>query len=249
MTRRALVKWSRLAGMCVIGLASVSVPVTIALVLGATGSSDLLIIDEVQAATHERPRAEAVVGRCKATEGHYALTFEGGPLPARTRAVVAALRKAGAPATFFDLGERAAAHPELVDVQRTAGTLANGGYTGVRLTTVSSERRVQELTATARVLEHPNALFRPAHDDSNAEVDADVRRSGLTTIGWTVDADTGAGRTTDIVRAARRLKPGGVLRLREGDAHTAAAIPALVAALKTRGLCPGAVTPTGAVKP
>src|SRR5205809_220852 len=41
-----------------------------------------------------------------------ALTFDDGPDPASTPAVLAALRRHGAHATFFVIGERAARHPE-----------------------------------------------------------------------------------------------------------------------------------------
>jgi peptidoglycan/xylan/chitin deacetylase (PgdA/CDA1 family) len=43
-----------------------------------------------------------------------ALTFDDGPEPSETGAVLEELDRAGAPATFFVVGERAAAHPEVI---------------------------------------------------------------------------------------------------------------------------------------
>src|SRR5258708_13314047 len=43
-----------------------------------------------------------------------ALTFDDGPHPASTRAVLETLERAGAKATFFVIGEKAVRHPELV---------------------------------------------------------------------------------------------------------------------------------------
>lgn len=47
-------------------------------------------------------------------EPRFAATFDDGPDPATTPALLDVLRRHGARATFFLLGERAAAHPELV---------------------------------------------------------------------------------------------------------------------------------------
>ena len=71
--------------------------------------------------------------KCSPTKGYYALTFDDGPYPETTTRLVGALKDAGAVATFFDVGERAAAHPDLVERQRTAGQVANHSYTHAHL--------------------------------------------------------------------------------------------------------------------
>src|SRR5262252_4685511 len=43
-----------------------------------------------------------------------ALTFDDGPHPVDTPAILEILKQAGAPATFFFVGEKARSHPELV---------------------------------------------------------------------------------------------------------------------------------------
>ena len=53
-------------------------------------------------------------------QGGVALTFDDGPTPATTPVLLDALARAGAKATFFFSGPRAAAHPELV-AQTVAG--------------------------------------------------------------------------------------------------------------------------------
>ena len=42
--RRKLAKWLKLGGLAVLGLSTVSIPVTIAIALSATGASDVLTI-------------------------------------------------------------------------------------------------------------------------------------------------------------------------------------------------------------
>ena len=235
--RHRLVKRLRLGGLCAVGICTVSVPVTAALGLSATGTSDVLTLGDLpEPAIHHTPD-DAVAGlRCTARAGTYALTFDGGPVAGATDRVVAALTTAGGLGTFFDRGEQAAAHPALVDLQRGVGQVANGGYTGVALTRVSQARRVQELQATAKVLGHPNVLFRAPHGAWDAATAADVERSGLTMVRATVDATEG-----DVAGRALSVRPGGIVALREDSDATVEAIPAIVSGLRKRGMCPGFV--------
>ena len=110
-----------------------------------------------------------------------------GPTRDTTERLVGALKKSGAVATFFDVGERAAAHPDLVELQRTVGQVANHSYTHAHLPQVSQQRRFQELTETARVLDHPNAFVRPPYGETSPETDADMRKTGLVPVYWTID--------------------------------------------------------------
>jgi peptidoglycan/xylan/chitin deacetylase (PgdA/CDA1 family) len=235
------VKRLTLALLAVAGLCSVSIPVTIALVLSGTQRSDVLRPGDPPAAAqlHPSPATALAPGRCTATRGTYALTFDDGPLPGATPRLVAALRRAGAVAVFFDVGARAAARPDLVELQRTVGQVAGHGYSHAPLARVSSARRVQELQQTAAVLDHPNAFFRAPAGATSPALDADVRRSGLTPVSWTVDTGDLYATARDVVRAALRVAPGGIVRLHEGAPAASAAVPRIVAGLRRRGLCPG----------
>jgi peptidoglycan/xylan/chitin deacetylase (PgdA/CDA1 family) len=230
----------KLAGLSIVGLAFVSIPVTIALVLSATGASDVVSLgDEAPARPHATPADAVADMRCTPDRGSYALTFDSGPVPGTTARLVATLRRSRAVATFFDIGRNAAAHPSLVEAQRSVGQVANHSYSHPRLTELGSARRIEELRATARTLDHPNAFVRPPYGLTNAQVDADIRRTGLTPVYWTVHTrDT--QRTTDaIVAAALTVEPGGVVLLHEGVEQTIAAVPRIVSALRDRGMCPG----------
>ncbi len=235
MTAQRRHRWAKrlnLAGLAVLGLSAVSIPVTIALALSASGTSDLLELGGSGSAATAPPAATVSAGRCVATRGYYALTFDGGPLAGTTPRLVAALRRAGAIATFFDTGARAAAHPELVALQRSAGQVAGGGYTGEPLTGLSAARRTQELQAAARVLGYPNAFVRPPGAADTA-VEAAIRRSGLTSVYWTVDAWN-----------ARGVEPSGIVRIEETDGPALATLPALIRRLRADGLCPGRLART-----
>jgi peptidoglycan/xylan/chitin deacetylase (PgdA/CDA1 family) len=224
---------------------TVSIPITIAIFLSATGTSDVLTLDGIAPTHHHQTPAEAVSNeRCVATRGYYALTFDDGPFPATTQLLVSTLAASKAVATFFDVGERAAARPDLVEQQRSVGQVANETYSQPRLTRVTEQRRYQELQLAARALDYPNALFRPPFGDTNAAVEADVRRSGLTSVYWTVDRDDLRLATSGIVARAMTVKPGGIIRLHDGLPGTIAAIPGIVAGLRERGMCPGFIAVT-----
>jgi endo-1,4-beta-xylanase len=241
--RGGLGKWLKLAGLGVLGICTVSIPLTVAITLTATGTSDVLTLGEITAKRHHLTPANAVANaRCVATRGYYALTFDDGPSPATTQQLVAALAKANAVATFFDIGERAAAHQELVELQRTVGHVANETYSAPDMTRVSQARRYQELQAAARVLDYPNALFRAPFGKTDAAVEAAVRQSGLTSVYWTVDASARSLSATAIADRALRVGPGGIIRLASDSRQSVSAIAGIVSALERRGLCPGFVS-------
>lgn len=242
----ALGTWLRLAGLAIAGLCAVSIPVTLAVVLSATHTSDVLRIGGLPS-TGRHATAQAAIERLRCTprRGWYALTFDDGPSPATTPRLVAALRRAHAVATFFDLGVRAAARLDLVEAQRRVGVVANHTYSHPHLPRVSSARRIQELQATAKVLDYPNALVRPPYGQTDAATDRDIRRSGLTPVYWTLDVHDTHGATREaIVRRALTAGAGDVVLLHEGVGATVGAVPAIVAGLRRRGLCPGLLGPT-----
>lgn len=249
-----LVSGLSLVGLGVLGIAGVTVPVTLALVFHAPASHDpaprsppeqvVLWDGSARAASPIHPSAAVAAIRCRPTRGWYALTFDGGPLPRRTRALARAIRRAHAIATFFVIGARAAEHPALLDVQRRVGIVASHGFTHANLTRVSHERRVEEMAATARLLGHPNRFFRPPFGASNPAADADIAAGGLVPVYWTVDATH--GDRAAIVRRALRVRPGGIVLLNEGSLATIRAIPTIVRQLRARGLCPGFLRPAEA---
>lgn len=239
--RAAVGKWMNLLGLAVLGTCAVSIPLTVAIVLTTTGASDVLTLGALSPRHQHRTPARAIAGmRCVASRGYYALTVDGGPFPSTTPELVAALRNARAVATFFDVGARAAGGgQELVELQRTVGQVANETYSAPHMTRVSQARRYQELQMAAKVLDYPNAFFRPPFGDTSAAVDADVRRSGLVIVLWTVDASGPSLSAAALQARATQVMPGGIIRLSDGTAQTVTAVPHIVASLRRRGLCPG----------
>jgi peptidoglycan/xylan/chitin deacetylase (PgdA/CDA1 family) len=243
--RRRLGKWLKLGGLAAIGLSTVSIPVTIAVVLSATGASDVLTIAPIAQTEQHTTPAKAVAGlRCVAKRGYYALTFDEGPSAGTTPRIVAALSRARAVATFFDVGEDAVAHQDLVELQRSVGQVANHSYSHPHLPQVSDARRLQELTATAKALDFPNVFFRPPNGEVDPRTDAAVRRTGLTSVYWTVNTRDVNAPAEAIVKRALAVKPGGIILVHDGVEATVGAIPGIVEGLRKRGLCPGFLAKT-----
>ena len=242
---RRLVKWLKLAGLAVVGVCTVSIPLTVAVVLSTTGASDVLSIGGISPRHHHDTPAKAVSDiRCSARRGYYALTFDGGPVSTTTRELVSTLVKARAVATFFDIGERAAARQDLVELQRTVGQVANGGYSTTGLGQASQSRVYQELQLTAKVLDYPDALFRPPLGETSRAIEVDARQSGLAVVYWTVDATGTSLPATTVTQLAMQVAPGGIIRLQDGSEQTLAAIPRIVTGLRRLGLCPGFISTT-----
>jgi peptidoglycan/xylan/chitin deacetylase (PgdA/CDA1 family) len=243
--RRLWVKWLRLAGLAGLGVCTVSIPLTIAIVFTTTGASDVLTLGATSPKHRHETPAKAIAGiRCTPKRGYYALTFDDGPFASTTRGLVAALTNARAVATFFDVGQRAATREDLVELQRSVGQVANEGYSAPDLTAVSQARRFQELRAAAKVLDYPNVFFRPPRGSTDPAVEADVRRSGLSSVYWTVDVSAPTLSATAIVQVAVRVRPGGIIRLGDGREQTLQAVPGLVTGLRKLGMCPGLLART-----
>jgi peptidoglycan/xylan/chitin deacetylase (PgdA/CDA1 family) len=242
------IKRAKLLLLSIVGISAVSIPVTVALVLSAAGAGSPLALGapkHVWPARENPAKAISASLKCTPKRGYYALTFDDGPFTDTTERLVGALKQSGAVATFFDVGQRAAAHPDLVELQRTAGQVANHSYTHAHLPDVSQERRFQELTETARVLDHPNAFVRPPYGETSAATDADIRKTELVPVYWTTDTLDWQQPAVDvIVERALAVQPEGIVLLHDGHENTVKAVPQIVSELRSRGMCPGLLAKT-----
>lgn len=72
--------------------------------------------------------APNIVWRVRTDQPLVALSFDDGPHPVHTPRVLDILRRSGATATFFLIGERAEAHPDLVAGIKAAGHEVGNHY-------------------------------------------------------------------------------------------------------------------------
>lgn len=186
--------------------------------------------------------------RCRARGAgrRVALTFDDGPDPQRTPAVLDLLARQGVRATFFVVGARAEAHPELVRRMVAEGhVVGNHSYThSWRFPLRSLGRTMEELRRTGEVLHRITGrqprLFRPPFGVTNPTIARAVRRLGLDPVGWSIRSLDTMGQSPERVaaRILRRLHPGAVILLHDRCAGSERLVGLLVEGLRSRGLEP-----------
>jgi peptidoglycan/xylan/chitin deacetylase (PgdA/CDA1 family) len=179
-----------------------------------------------------------------------ALTFDDGPTPAYSPAIIAYLEKTHTPATFFVLGQYAKAYPWLIQREAADGfTIGIHTWNHPNMLTLTPTQRAWQFAATAQQLHTDlgaNAclwLWRPPYGDYNSAIIAQAGSFGLTTILWNVDpADWSQPGTMTIVnRVLSTVRPGSIILMHDGPAgrsQTLAALPYILAGLHKRGLTP-----------
>lgn len=181
-----------------------------------------------------------------------ALTFDDGPRPPFTEAILDILDAEQAPATFFVLGENARRHPETLRRMAAAGhRVANHGTDHAILMFAGRQEVVRQITAADEAIRQagvadPAPLFRAPHGWLGPAAHLAVRELGYAVAGWTKGVwDTANPGVGPIVsRTAEVLKPGAVLLLHDGwtgvapeeRSQTAAALPAIIRLARERGL-------------
>jgi peptidoglycan/xylan/chitin deacetylase (PgdA/CDA1 family) len=152
-----------------------------------------------------------------------ALTFDDGPDPDHTPKVLDVLERHGHRATFFVIGNRAAAHPALLeDIVRRGHSLGNHSYAHARATaTFGVPRLVADLERAQATLAAAQGRaprwFRPPAGVLSPRVTAAAQKTGLELVGWTATARDGI--RTSVEAAYRRLeraaRPGAILVLHD----------------------------------
>ncbi|MCH1910342.1 polysaccharide deacetylase family protein [Stenotrophomonas sp. Y6] len=174
------------------------------------------------------------------------LTIDDGPSD-DTLAILDLLDRYDARATFFMVGERAAARPELVrEVLRRGHGLGNHSHShpqawfwrlGPRRMASEIGHCQQVLTAIAGT---PPRWYRSVVGMTNPFVAAALRRHGLARVGWSARGFDGVHcqPQTVVARIVRDLAPGAIVLLHEGAAHghNAAIVESVLQQLQMRGL-------------
>ncbi len=191
--------------------------------------------------THTMPGADSV-----------ALTFDDGPHPQGTPAVLETLREYGAHATFFLAGEQVERRPALVAEIVAAGHRVelhchrhrNLLRLGVRQFLEDAERaRATIEEASGQAI----ADYRPPYGIFSAATLRAVRRRGWRPVLWSrwgKDWRRGATASSIARRSSTGIEAGDIVLLHDADyysargswARTAAALPLILSELESRGL-------------
>ncbi|GAA1164003.1 polysaccharide deacetylase family protein [Nocardioides aquiterrae] len=183
------------------------------------------------------------------SRGLVALTFDDGPLATVTPRVVRLLERLEVPATFFMVGNRVAAHPELVRLVDRAGfAIGNHTWEHTDLTTQTPAAARHALMSTRRALLDagvtPTDLARPPYGAIDDRVRRVMASLDLVPTLWTVDSRDWTGLSArqiarGVVGAVRPHRTNVVLQ-HDGVTNSPAtleALPAEIRTLQKRGYC------------
>ena len=179
------------------------------------------------------------------------LTFDDGPDPTWTLRIVEQLHRCHAPATFFMIGERVLADPDVVHKVSAAGhDIQLHCHRHVRHTELTEGELQHDSETALAALEgvgvHPRLWRVPwgVCTDASRRV---AERLGLQLVRWSIDTHDWRGDEPQAMldRARSKLADGGAVLMhdalgpgakRDGCDNTLALLPALAAAARARGL-------------
>lgn len=191
------------------------------------------------------------ITRLPGADNVVSITFDDGPNPDATPAILDVLAREQVSATFFVLGRHAERWPHLV--RRTANDghqLGNHGYWHRKLHRRGPGYVRDDLTrGTEAIVEASGGVrprhFRAPHGFRSPWVTPIARSLGQRTVGWSLgvwdSARPGAGEIAR--RAVEGMHRGSILLLHDGDGYdasgdrmqTAEALPLIIHGLRARG--------------
>ena len=171
-----------------------------------------------------------------------ALTFDDGPGPFTGR-LLELLRRAHAHATFFVVGSRLRDWPDAPHAESQVGVVGNHTWSHPHLTQLPTWLVWAELLRaqyeTQQDLGWKPRLFRPPYEQHDPATDAVVRSLALVQVMWS--ATSGDDLRHPTARSVARnviheLRPGAIVLLHDIHPWTVEAMPAILAAIRARGL-------------
>lgn len=174
-----------------------------------------------------------------------ALTFDDGPDPERTPALLDALAELDVKATFFLVGHRVDAFPELAArIVREGHEIGNHTYSHRYLPLARSRSVARELAATDAAIERATGirptLARPPYGGRSPRNVRAFERSEKRLVLWDVNSFDWKGAPADAIvsRVVERTRSGSIVLLheaRDGGEITVDAVRLLVPELRARG--------------
>ena len=173
-----------------------------------------------------------------------ALTFDDGPAPDHTPEILALLTKHGARATFFLIGDRAAAYPALVGEIRSRGhEVGNHHYTIRSTLRMSDADFLKNLLRTESILalNGPSKLYRPPGGLIRRSQLALVSQHGYRCVLGSAYPYDPSRPPSQYIRwlVTKNLAPGSIVILHDGIADPSkmtAALDAILSAGEKKGL-------------
>jgi peptidoglycan/xylan/chitin deacetylase (PgdA/CDA1 family) len=174
-----------------------------------------------------------------------ALTFDDGPDPQNTPAILRLLREHHAKATFFVLGSQAEKFPGLVEaIARDGEEVESHSMSHRNLAGLRPSRVSYELTSTAGLIHELTGadphFFRPPYGSLSPTVLRAAARLHETVTLWTIDTRDWTGRSAAAITSTvlAQLRPGAIILMHDGGGprgRTIKALQSILVALSQRG--------------
>ena len=188
-----------------------------------------------------------LVHRVETTDSVVALTFDDGPTPRGTDAILAILDSLRVPGTFFLIGSETRENPDLARRIVEAGhDVGNHSFSHERMYFGSEAHLRREIETTDSLLREAGfrgeLYFRPPYGKKLLDLPRYLHRTGRTTVTWDVQpepARVGTETPEEIVRRTLdHTRPGSIILLHvmyPSGEPSRRAVPGIVSGLRTRG--------------
>jgi peptidoglycan/xylan/chitin deacetylase (PgdA/CDA1 family) len=168
-----------------------------------------------------------------------ALTFDDGPDVNLTPRLLATLEEKGVPATFFVLGYRAAAWPDLVAREyRDGNQVGNHSWDHPHLTNLTTDAALRELTRTddiiAKITGQSPTVTRAPYGSLSEHI---AQLSKRTFVAWSVDTLDWRYPNADriVETAVSKAADGSIILMHDIHPETIVAVPRVIDGLIERG--------------
>jgi peptidoglycan/xylan/chitin deacetylase (PgdA/CDA1 family) len=123
---------------------------------------------------------------------YIALTFDDGPDRLRTAKILDAMSEYNAHGTFFLLGHRAEAMPDIVARMHNEGhSIGNHSYNHKQLNAISDQSLSYQIIETNKIIEKITGetvlMLRPPYGESNSKVESLAKSLNMSIINWDID--------------------------------------------------------------
>lgn len=193
-------------------------------------------------------REKILISQVQTDKKVVALTYDDGPDPVNTPAVLEALKKHNAHATFFVLGKRVVANPEIIkQIKREGHELGSHGYNHPDYNKYNKAAISDDITRTTaairKITGKTPSLFRPPGGYLSYDMVDICRKNQLTIAYWTYQQDSkdwrnGVGGAQIANHIIRHLEPGQIIVLHDGAPNglqTARATDLVLSAMEKEG--------------
>lgn len=194
---------------------------------------------------HSKVRIAPMAKHVKATDRVFkgkmlaALTFDDGPFPETTSRLLDILQQKDVPATFFTLGSKAAAYPDIIKREAkehhevASHTMYHQNL--IRIPAASAVSDINEAKSTlSSILGHDPIYTRPPYGNINETVRTTV---GTPIILWSVDTEDWKSKDVNsiITTAMREVHDGAIILMHDIYPSTVDAVPILIDTLRENG--------------